>query len=110
METHDKLYIGGEWVDPSTKDLIEVISPVTEEVIATVPEASTDDVDRAVASARAAFDDGEWPRMKPEERIAAVQRFADAYMGRLGDMAEIITARWAPRSRSPTWVRPRPRG
>jgi aldehyde dehydrogenase (NAD+) len=92
MESHDKLFIGGEWVDPSTKNLIEVISPVTEEVIATVPDASTDDVDRAVTVARATFDDGDWPRMKPEERIAAVQRFADAYMARLGDMAEIITA------------------
>jgi aldehyde dehydrogenase (NAD+) len=92
MESKDKLFIGGEWVDPSTKNLIEVISPVTEEVIATVPDASTDDVDCAVAVARATFDDGDWPRMKPEERIAAVQRFADAYMARLGDMAEIITA------------------
>jgi betaine-aldehyde dehydrogenase len=92
VKVHDKLFIGGEWVAPATKNVIEVISPVTEEVIATVPEASTDDVDRAVASARATFEDGDWPRMKPEERIAAVQRFADAYMGRLGDMAEIITA------------------
>ena len=58
-----------------------------------MPEASTADVDRAVAVARAAFDDGDWPRLAPEERIAAVQRFADAYMARLGDMAEIITDR-----------------
>ncbi len=91
MKVHEKLYIGGEWVDPATKDVIEVISPHTEEVVGRVPEASIADVDRAVGVARAAFDDGEWPRMKPEERIAAVQRFADAYMGRLGDMASIIT-------------------
>ncbi len=92
MKVHDRLFIGGEWVYPATEDVIEVISPVTEEVIATVPDASPADVDRAVASARSAFDDGDWPRLAPEDRIAAVQRFADAYMGRLGDMAEIITA------------------
>ena len=49
----DKLYIGGDWVEPAGTSTIEVISPLTEEVIATVPEASTDDVDRAVAAARA---------------------------------------------------------
>jgi aldehyde dehydrogenase (NAD+) len=88
---HDKLFIGGEWVDPASNAVIEVISPHTEEVIATVPDASTADVDRAVAVARAEFDDGDWPRLAPAERAAAVQRFAEAYMGRLGDMAEIIT-------------------
>ena len=72
-------------------DVIDVISPHTEEVVGRVPEASTADVDRAVAAARAAFDDGDWPRLSPEERIAAVQRFADVYMARMLDMAEIIT-------------------
>jgi betaine-aldehyde dehydrogenase len=91
VKVHDKLFIGGEWVDPATSAVIEVISPHTEEVIARVPDSSTDDVDRAVAVARTAFDEGEWPRRSPEERIAAVQRFCDAYAARLGDMAEIIT-------------------
>ncbi len=50
----DKLYIDGEWVEPSSTATIEVISPLTEEVIATVPEASNEDVDRAVAAARTA--------------------------------------------------------
>ena len=89
MNVHDKLYIGGEWVDPASDGVIEVISPHTEEVVGRVPDASTADVDRAVTSARATFDDGDWPRLAPEERIAAVQRFADAYMAHLGEMAEI---------------------
>jgi len=91
VNVHEKLYIGGEWVDPASNDVIEVISPHTEEVVGRVPEASTADVERAVEVARAAFDDGDWPRLAPEERIAAVQRFADAYMTRLPEMAEIIT-------------------
>jgi len=91
VNVHEKLYIGGEWVDPASDGVIEVISPHTEEVVGRVPDASTADVDRAVTSARATFDDGDWPRLSPEERIAAVQRFADAYMAHLPEMAEIIT-------------------
>jgi betaine-aldehyde dehydrogenase len=91
MQKHDKLFIGGEWVAPASGNTIEVISPHTEEVVGVVPDSSTADVDRAVAAARDAFDNGEWPRLSPEERIAAVQKFSDLYMGRMGDMAEVIT-------------------
>src|SRR3954453_5518680 len=52
----DKLYIGGEWVDPSGDGTIEVVNPATEEVIGRVPEGTPDDVDRAVAAARQAFE------------------------------------------------------
>src|SRR3954447_8805928 len=52
----DKLYIGGEWVDPSSDGTIEVINPTTEEVIGRVPEGTAEDVDRAVQAARAAFE------------------------------------------------------
>ncbi len=91
MQVHEKLFIGGEWVDPAGSDVIEVISPHTEEVIAKVPEGTTADIDRAVAAARTAFDDGEWPRMSPQDRIAAVQRFSDLYAARMMDMAQVIT-------------------
>jgi len=91
MQVHDKLFIGGRWVDPAGSDVIEVISPHTEEVVGRVPEGTTEDIDRAVAAARRAFDEGEWPRLSPEERIAAVQRFADAYAARMMDLAEVIT-------------------
>jgi betaine-aldehyde dehydrogenase len=91
VRAHDKLFIGGEWVDPASTDLIEVISPHTEEVVATVPEGSTADIDRAVAAARDAFDNGEWPRLSPAQRIEKVQKFAEVYMSRLGDMAAVIT-------------------
>ena len=60
---HGQLFIGGELTDPLGQDVIEVISPHTEEVIGRVPHASTADVDRAVAAARRAFDEGPWPRM-----------------------------------------------
>jgi acyl-CoA reductase-like NAD-dependent aldehyde dehydrogenase len=52
----DKLYIGGEWVDPTSDATIDVINPTTEEVVGSVPEGTPQDVDRAVAAARAAFE------------------------------------------------------
>src|SRR6476469_4835595 len=91
MTDHDKLYIGGEWTDPATKDRIEVISPHTEEVVGSVPEASVADVDKAVAIARETFDRGDWSAAPVEDRIAAVQRFSDAYAMRMDDMAKIVT-------------------
>ena len=87
----DSFYIDGAWAAPRGSDLLEVVSPHTEQVVATVPEGSVADVDDAVAAARRAFDTGPWPRLTPEERIEAVQRFSGLYAARLGEMAEVIT-------------------
>jgi acyl-CoA reductase-like NAD-dependent aldehyde dehydrogenase len=86
------LYVGGEWVDPSTADVIEVTSPHTEDIIGRAPAAGPADVDRAVAAARSAIDDGPWARLDPAERIDAVRRLAAAYGERRREMAELITA------------------
>ena len=91
MHEYDQLYIGGEWVEPSGKGTIDVISPHSEELVGRVPEGTEADVDMAVAAARTAFDTGEWPRLSPEERIAAVQKFAEVYAARIPDMAAVIT-------------------
>ena len=91
MRTYERLYIGGDWVDPAGTDTIEVISPHSEEPVGRVPEGTEADMDRAVAAARDTFDNGEWPRMDPAERAAIVQRFSDIYAGRMMDMAEVIT-------------------
>ncbi|MDJ0462874.1 aldehyde dehydrogenase [Streptomyces sp. H27-C3] len=89
---HGKLYIGGELVDPLGTDVIEVISPHTEQVIGRVPHASRADVDRAVATARAAFDEGPWPRMTLDERIAVVSRIKDAIAVRHEEIARVISS------------------
>jgi betaine-aldehyde dehydrogenase len=91
VQVQDKLFIGGEWVTPAGTDTIDVISPHSEEIVGRVPEGTTADIDRAVAAARDAFDNGEWPRMAPADRIAAVQRFSDIYAARMMDMSAIIT-------------------
>ncbi len=68
-----------------------MISPHTEEVVATVPEGTTADIDAAVAAARRAFDEGPWPRTSPRERIAVVEAFSALYAARMGEMADLIT-------------------
>ena len=92
MQKIEKLFIGGEWVEPATDEVIEVVSPHTEEPIARVAAAGDEDIDRAVASARAAFDDGPWPRLDPAERIEFVRQLAKIYGERREEMADVITA------------------
>ncbi|WP_327376692.1 aldehyde dehydrogenase [Streptomyces sp. NBC_01216] len=89
---HGKLFIGGAPVDPLGGDVIEVVSPHTEEVIGRVPHASEADVDRAVAAARRAFDHGPWPRATPEERIEVVTRIKDAVAARHEEIARSISS------------------
>jgi aldehyde dehydrogenase (NAD+) len=91
MREHKRLYIGGEWAEPAGSDTIDVISPHTEELVGRVPEGTAADIDRAVAAARDAFDNGEWPRLSSEDRIAAVQKFSEAYAAHIPDMAAVIT-------------------
>ena len=62
-----KMFIDGEWVESESKKTFETLNPETNKPWATVPEASTKDVDRAVKAAQKAFD-GEWPKLLPRER------------------------------------------
>jgi aldehyde dehydrogenase (NAD+) len=91
MREHQRLFIGGEWVEPAGTGTIDVISPHSEELVGRVPEGTAADIDRAVAAARDAFDNGEWPRLSPEERIAAVQKFSEVYAAHIPDMAAVVT-------------------
>ncbi|MEV2249313.1 aldehyde dehydrogenase [Streptomyces sp. NPDC050147] len=89
---HGQLFIGGELVDPLGKDVIEVVSPHTGQVFARVPHAAPADVDRAVAIARKAFDEGPWPRMTLDERIEIVTRIKDAFALRHEEIARVISS------------------
>ena len=91
MREHQRLFIGGEWVEPAGTGTIDVISPHSEELVGRVPEGTAADIDRAVVAARDAFDNGEWPRLSPEERIAAVQKFSEVYAAHIPDMAAVVT-------------------
>jgi betaine-aldehyde dehydrogenase len=91
IRDYDRLYIGGDWVAPEGSDTISVISPVSEDVIARVPDGTEADIDKAVAAARIAFDRGPWPRMAPAERGEILRKAAGQIMAETADLAEIIT-------------------
>jgi len=92
VQVRDKLFIGGDWVGPETDATIDVISPFSEEVIGRVPDASPADIDRAVAAARAAFDDGPWPSMTPAQRAEVLTRVSQALQARAQDLADTISS------------------
>jgi acyl-CoA reductase-like NAD-dependent aldehyde dehydrogenase len=83
----DRFYIGGEWVAPSSPELIDVIQPATEEIYVQVAEAKAADVDRAVAAARQAFDEGPWPFLAPAQRADYLRAIAEGLRKRLPEIA-----------------------
>src|SRR3954468_19396605 len=85
----DKLYIGGEWVSPSGDGSLEVIDSTTEQVMGRVPEGTAADVDRAVAAARAAFE--EWSQVPLEQRVAACAAIGQQLAARSAEIAALIS-------------------
>ncbi len=92
MRTHETLFIGGRFVPPTGSATLEVRSPTTLDLVGRVPAATPEDIDRAVAAAREAFDHGPWPRMSPAARADAMARLNDQIMERQDDFAAVITA------------------
>jgi len=91
VKSPDSFFIGGQWVKPAGKGKLDVISPVTEQVVMKFPEAAPADVDRAVAAARKAFDTGPWPRMAAQERGKALLKVAELLKARLPELATTWT-------------------
>ena len=87
--TYDTIFVDGGFVASDSGRSAEIVSPRTEEVIGRVPLATADDVDRAVDAARRAFDHGEWPRLSPAERAAAMRRLADCLDRRQAELVEL---------------------
>src|SRR3546814_10269155 len=71
-----RMLIDGKWVDAASGKTFESHNPATGQVLATVAEGDAEDINRAVASARGAFE-GPWSRMKPFERQALLLKLAD---------------------------------
>jgi aldehyde dehydrogenase (NAD+) len=85
-----KFYIDGAWVDPVATGVHEVVDPATEQVSGRVAMGGVEDVERAVAAAHAAFD--AYSRSSREDRIALLERVAEAYAARKADLAAAVTA------------------
>jgi acyl-CoA reductase-like NAD-dependent aldehyde dehydrogenase len=89
VQVRDRIYIGGEWVEPSGGEPIEVINSTTEEVMGTIPACSAEDADRAVAAARAAFP--AWSSTSREERAGYLNAIAAGLGERMDEVAATIT-------------------
>ncbi|NMO03952.1 aldehyde dehydrogenase [Gordonia sp. TBRC 11910] len=87
-----EFYIDGGWATPASTATIPVNSPTTEEAIGSVPRATTDDIDRAVAAARNAFDDPDgWSTWHPKQRAEVLERFAVEIEARAAETARLVS-------------------
>jgi len=90
MRELSRFYINGQWVDPVAPVApLDIVSPATETVIGHLAMGRPEDVDRAVAAARAAFDD--YASSSKEARVALLERVIEGYKARLEDMAQAIS-------------------
>ncbi|MFF9406547.1 aldehyde dehydrogenase family protein [Streptomyces anandii] len=89
MSEPQRLFVGGEWVEPDGGHY-EVVDPATEAVVGPAPEASPDQARAACAAAREAF--GPWSRTAPEERAAILARAARAIRSGMGPYTELAVA------------------
>jgi len=85
--TSYKVFIGGEFVDSASGETMEVIAPATGEVIADVPRCAPEDVDRAVAAARAAWP--AWSEKTPKDRSELLHRMADVMDEHAEELAQL---------------------
>ncbi|MBX7453959.1 aldehyde dehydrogenase family protein [Mycolicibacterium sp. 3033] len=86
-------YIDGHWVAPDA-GRYDVTDPSTEEAIASAPDSGAAQVGDAVAAARAAFDNGPWPRLDPAERARCLQQLSTALLARGDDIYALAQAEW----------------
>lgn len=86
-----KLLIGGAWSDASSDGEVAVVNPSDGETLSALADAAEADVDRAVAAARKAFDEGPWPHMLPRERADLLQRIASAIEAHTEELAQLET-------------------
>ncbi len=84
-----QFYIDGRWVAPRTSETLDVINPATEQPIAKIAMGGADDVDAAVAAAKAAFET--FSLTTKEERLALLDSIIGVYAGRMEELADIIS-------------------
>jgi phenylacetaldehyde dehydrogenase len=86
-----KMLVGADWVAAASGRTIDAVNPATGEVIATVPEAGREDVDRAVKAARTAFETGPWRKMTPAERAKILWKIGDLIDANIDELSELET-------------------
>jgi aldehyde dehydrogenase (NAD+) len=100
-----KLLIGGHWDDALTGKTFDSVNPATGKVIAQLAEGAEEDIDRAVAAGREAFE-GPWSKFKPFERQQLILNIADTFEKHFDDLAKLETLDMgAPIARTSTYKR-----
>jgi acyl-CoA reductase-like NAD-dependent aldehyde dehydrogenase len=84
-----KNFIGGEWVDAASGETFESLSPATGDGLGTFPKSSAEDVERAVAAARDAWDD--WRLTPAPERAQVLYRFAALLTEQKAELTDLMT-------------------
>ena len=84
-----QMYVNGEWVASSGGKTLAVYDPSTEEIIAEVPDSDASDVDRAVAAAKNAFENGPWANSTAQDRGRVLFKLADAVRQNTSFLAEL---------------------
>ena len=84
-----QLFINGEWSESASGKSFAVYDPATEEAIAQVPNANEEDVNRAVAAAKRAFEEGPWASTTPQERGRVLFRLAEKIRQNAAALAEL---------------------
>jgi acyl-CoA reductase-like NAD-dependent aldehyde dehydrogenase len=87
------VYIDGHWVGPAN-GRYDDINPATEALIASAPDPSHDQVDNAIAAARAAFDSGPWADAGPEQRAAVLNQLGEALLAHADDFFALAQQEW----------------
>src|SRR5215813_7233410 len=90
IKIHDKFYINGQWERPNGSGMIDVINSTTEEVMGRAPEGSSEDVNAAVAAARAAFE--KCSATSTEERARYLQLISDRLNMRKDEIAAVVAS------------------
>ena len=90
VSIREKLYVNCEWVEPAGKGMLDVINSTTEDVMGRVPEGNAEDINRAVAAARAAFDS--WSATSAAERASFLQKISAGLVARQSEIAGIIAS------------------
>jgi betaine-aldehyde dehydrogenase len=85
---YDRIYVNGEWVKSTGKGMLDVHNSTTEEVMGSIPEGTREDVDKAVAAAKKAFES--WSATPPAQRADYLRKIAEKLAEKESEIASLI--------------------
>ena len=84
-----KNYINGKWIDSTSKQFVDVLSPSDNKVFAKIQNSNSEDVDNAVNSAKVAFESGEWSKLTAVDRGRLLCKLSDEILKNKDELADI---------------------